>query len=81
MIWILNFFRQRLDKREIVQARQISMYLSKKYTDYSLSRIGDILGRKDHATVLHACKTISEQLEIDKALRANVLEIEESLKK
>lgn len=68
-------------KREIVQARQISMYLSKKYTDYSLSRIGDILGRKDHATVLHACKTISEQLEIDKALRANVLEIEESLKK
>lgn len=68
-------------KREIVQARQISMYLSKKYTDYSLSRIGDILGKKDHATVLHACKTISEQLEIDKALRANVLEIEESLKK
>lgn len=68
-------------KREIVQARQISMYLSKKYTDHSFSRIGSAIGKKDHATVLHACKTIASQIEIDKALRANILEIEDTLKR
>lgn len=68
-------------KREIVLARQISMYLSKKYTGYSLARIGDIIGKKDHATVLHACKTIGEQMEIDKNLRAHIQDIEEILNK
>ncbi len=68
-------------KREIVQARQISMYLSKKYTESSLQRIGSELGKKDHATVLHACKTISDLIEIDKTIKANVQEIEESLKR
>ena len=68
-------------KREIVQARQISMYLSKKYTESSLQRIGSELGKKDHATVLHACKTISDLIEIDKTIKANVQEIEESLRR
>ncbi|MEG1616174.1 MAG: chromosomal replication initiator protein DnaA [Bacteroidales bacterium] len=66
-------------KREIVHARQISMYLSKKYTDYSLSRIGELIGKRDHATVLHACKNISGLLDIDKAFRANLSEIEDML--
>lgn len=68
-------------KREIVQARQISMYLSKKYTDNSLTRIGSELGKKDHATVLHACKTISDLIEIDKTIKSNVQEIEETLRR
>ncbi|MCH5329260.1 MAG: chromosomal replication initiator protein DnaA [Coprobacter sp.] len=68
-------------KREIVQARQISMYLAKKYTDSSLSYIGTAIGKKDHATVLHACKTIGDQLEIDKVLRTQVAEIEQQLRK
>ena len=68
-------------KREIVQARQISMYLSKKYTESSLQRIGSELGKKDHATVLHACKTISDLIAIDKTIKANVQEIEDSLKR
>ena len=68
-------------KREIVQARQISMYLAKKYTDSSLSFIGSAIGKKDHATVLHACKTITDQIETDKTLRANVAEIEQLLRK
>ncbi len=63
-------------KREIVQARQVAMYLAKKYTDNSLSRIGDAIGKKDHATVVHACKTIKEQLELDRTLQANIEEIE-----
>jgi chromosomal replication initiator protein len=68
-------------KREIVQARQISMYLSKKYTESSLQRIGSELGKKDHATVLHACKTIADLIQIDKTVKANVQEIEETLKR
>ena len=67
-------------KREIVQARQISMYLSKKHTDLSYSHIGDMIGKKDHATVLYACKTIGEQIGIDKKLRSSIEEIEQQLK-
>lgn len=67
-------------KREIVQARQITMYLSKKYTDCSFSHIGKIVGKKDHATVLHACKTIKDQIEINKSFRSSVEEIEGLLK-
>lgn len=67
-------------KREIVQARQIAMYLSKKYTDSSFAHIGKIVGKKDHATVLHACKTIKDQIEIDKSFRSSVEEIEMLLK-
>jgi len=67
-------------KREIVQARQITMFLAKKYTDCSFSHIGKIVGKKDHATVLHACKTIKDQIETNKAFRLSVEEIEELLK-
>ncbi|MDD2525736.1 MAG: chromosomal replication initiator protein DnaA, partial [Bacteroidales bacterium] len=66
-------------KREIVQARQIAMYLAKKHTEYSLSRIGEILGKKDHATVLHACKTVKNQMEYDKSFSGLVNEIEQTL--
>jgi chromosomal replication initiator protein len=67
-------------KREIVQARQLTMYLSKKYTDYSLSHIGKMVGKKDHATVLHACKAIKDQIDTSKAFRSTVEEIEAKLK-
>ena len=67
-------------KRDIVQARQITMFLSKKYTDNSLSMIGKIVGKKDHATVLHACKTVKDQMETNKDFRSSVEEIECLLK-
>lgn len=67
-------------KREIVQARQITMYLSKKYTDCSFSHIGKVVGKKDHATVLYACKTIKDQIETSKSFRSAVEEIEGKLK-
>ena len=63
-------------KREIVQARQITMYLAKKYTPASFSHIGRIVGGKDHATVLHACKTVKDQIDINKNFRATVESIE-----
>ena len=68
-------------KREIVQARQVATYLAKIYTDFSTSKIGKFIGNKDHTTVLHSCKTVKGQLEVDKSFCAEVKEIEDQLKK
>lgn len=68
-------------KREVVQVRQIAMYLAKKYTDSSSSKIGQLIGGKDHATVLHACKIVKDQCDVDKSLRADLESIETILKK
>lgn len=67
-------------KRQIVQARQVTMYLSKNYTEMSLAQIGSLIGKKNHATVLHACKTVKEQMEVDKIFREEIAEIEKKLK-
>ena len=67
-------------KREVVVARQVAMYLSKKHTSTALAGIGSMLGRYDHATVLYACKTIGEQMDIDKKLRTSIEEIEQQLR-
>lgn len=68
-------------KREVVQVRQIAMYLAKKHTDSSSSKIGQLIGGKDHATVLHACKIVKELSEVDKIFRADLENIETLLKK
>lgn len=67
-------------KREIVQARQISMFFSKNLTKYSLAIIGSQIGDKDHATVLHACKVINNLRDTDKHFKAQIDEIEKRLK-
>ena len=67
-------------KREIVQVRQIAMYLAKCHTDISASKIGHLIGNRDHATVLHACKNIKDQISVDKELKAEIEEIEVSLR-
>lgn len=67
-------------KREIVQVRQVAMYLSKEYTDTSLSQIGAIIGKRNHATVLHACKMVKDQLEVDKEFRGEISKILKALK-
>lgn len=66
-------------KREIVMARQIAMYLAKKYTEASSSQIGMQIGKKDHATVLHACKMVKNLLDVDKNLKFQMEEIEQQL--
>jgi chromosomal replication initiator protein len=73
-----NFLKSR--KREIVQARQIAMYLSKQLTNNSLATIGKTIGQRDHATVMHACNVVSDQMDIDKNFRLTVQEIESKLK-
>jgi chromosomal replication initiator protein len=67
-------------KREIVQARQVAMYFSKSLTKSSLATIGTQIGGKDHATVLHACKTVNNLIETDKRFRLQIDEIEKKLK-
>lgn len=67
-------------KREIVQARQIAMFLAKRYTKNSLSMIGGAIGNRDHATVLHACKTVNDLIQTNKSFRAYVQDIEAKLK-
>lgn len=56
-------------KRNVVQARQLSMYFAKKYTKLSLNIIGEQCGGKDHATVIHAIKTVTNMLETDKQFK------------
>lgn len=67
-------------KHEIVQARQIAMFLAKDKTDYSTARIGKLIGNRDHATVLHAFKTIKELEEVDKSFHEEMEEIRIALK-
>lgn len=62
--------------REIAQARQIAMYLSKKYTKLPLTVIGSTIGGRNHATVLHSCKQITNLLETDKAFKQQMEDIE-----
>lgn len=62
-------------KRDVVQARQLAMYFAKKFTKASLSSIGSQIGNRDHATVLHACKTVKNLSETDKVFRGYVEEL------
>jgi chromosomal replication initiator protein len=62
--------------REIAQARQIAMFLSKKHTKAPLTAIGAAVGGKNHATVLHSCKQVSNLMETDRSFNLQMEEIE-----
>ena len=66
-------------KRQIVQARQIAMYMSRTLINCSLSTIGAEIGGKDHATVLHACSTVNDLMATDKTFKQYVTDIEKML--
>lgn len=67
-------------KREIVQARQISMYLSKAHTKSSLKTIGQFFGGRDHSTVIYACQTVEDLIDTDKKFKTYVADIQKKLK-
>jgi len=75
----IEMLKSKTRKREVVQARQISMYFSKKMTKSSLASIGSHCGGKDHATVLHACRTVVNLSETDKQFRHYLEELEKKL--
>ncbi len=62
--------------RDIAQARQIAMYLCKQHTKSPLSAIGTAIGGKNHATVLHACKAVTNLMETDKSFLQMVEDID-----
>ncbi len=75
----MEILKSKTRKREIVQARQIAMYFSKKLTKSSLANIGAHCGGKDHATVLHACRTVNNLAETDKQFKAYLSDLDKKL--
>lgn len=66
-------------KRDVVQARQLAMFFAKKFTKSSLATIGSQIGDRDHATVLHACKTVDNLVSTDKQFKKYVEDIHKKL--
>ena len=75
----IELLKSKTRKREVVQARQIAMYFAKKMTKNSLASIGAHCGGKDHATVLHACRTVNNLQETDKQFRGYLDDLEKKL--
>ena len=75
----IELLKSKTRKREVVQARQIAMYFAKNMTKSSLATIGMHCGGKDHATVLHACRTVNNLMETDKRFRAYIEELEKKI--
>jgi chromosomal replication initiator protein len=75
----LDVLKSKTRKREVVQARQLAMYFSKNMTKSSLSNIGIHCGGKDHATVLHACRTVNNLMETDKKFKTYVSDIQKRI--
>ena len=67
-------------KREYVVARQVTMYLAQKYTKMPASRIGKLVGNRDHSTVIHSCSKVEERLNIDHEFSDEIMSIENSFK-
>ena len=68
-------------QKEIVRARQMVIYLTKKLTESSYSDIGHALGNRSHATIIHAWNAVSDQLTFDRVLKHDVDLIERELKR
>ncbi len=75
----IEIMKSKTRKREIVQCRQLAMYFSKQMTKSSLAMIGKHCGNKDHATVLHACKTVNNLADTDKQFKGYLSDIEKKL--
>ncbi|MEX2162161.1 MAG: chromosomal replication initiator protein DnaA [Anaerolineales bacterium] len=73
--------RERLLSRdrsaEVALARQVAMYLLREEAQLSLPQIGEILGGRDHTTVMHGCQKVGEMLERDETLRRQVSSLRE----
>ncbi len=66
-------------KRQIVEARQLAMFLAKHHTKTSLKAIGEKFGGRDHSTVIHSCKTVQDLLDTDEKFKEILLELEKTI--
>lgn len=76
----LEDFKAKKRTKSVAFPRQIAMYLSRELTDYSLPKIGEEFGGRDHTTVIHAHEKISKLLQSDSQLQKQVKELNEMLK-
>ena len=67
-------------KKDYVMARQVSIYLAQKYTKMPASRIGRLVGGRDHSTVIYSCNQVERRLKIDKKFSSEITSIENSFK-
>lgn len=67
-------------KRNVVIARQLSMYLAKKLTNKSLKGIGENFGGRDHSTVIYSCKAVQDMMDTDMIFKDTVAELEKKLR-
>ncbi len=67
-------------KRQIVIARQLSMYLAKNMTTKSLKGIGAFFGGRDHSTVIHSCRAVQDMMDTDMVFKDTVSDLEKKIK-
>lgn len=67
-------------KRNLVLARQVSIYFAQKYTKMPASRIGKLIGGRDHSTVLYSCNQVEQRMKVDKKFQSELTSIETSFK-
>ncbi len=65
--------------REAALPRQVVMYLLRQEANVSLPQIGEVLGGRDHTTVMYACEKVADMIERDEFLRRKVMQIREQL--
>jgi chromosomal replication initiator protein len=74
-----DLIRAKTRKQEIVNARQIAMYLAKELTNSSLKTIGLHFGGRDHSTVIHAYQSVEDQMRLDSRFQLTVQQIRRKL--
>lgn len=74
-----ELLRSKTRKRDVVQARQISMYLAKTYTKSTHKMIGEFFGGRDHSTVIYACQTVGDLIDTDKKFKGYVHDIQKQI--
>lgn len=77
----LEDFTAKKRTRAVAFPRQIAMYLSREMTDFSLPKIGDEFGGRDHSTVIHAHEKIVKMLKEDQSLQQDIKDIKNLLSK
>ncbi|MFI3296207.1 MAG: chromosomal replication initiator protein DnaA [bacterium] len=76
----LDALNSKSRKRNLSEPRQVAMYLARNHTNTSLNLIGEKLGNRDHSTVLYACKTIQNQMDVDKIFTKQIHSLESQIR-
>jgi chromosomal replication initiator protein len=75
----IDAFSAKRRDQEVAFPRQVAMYLSRCMTDWSLPKIGEAFGGRNHTTVMHAHEKISEQVKSDSALASTIADLKKRL--